>query len=53
MTEGNAAKFGTKVLKRLGDDALTSEDNIKVIEQLMTEKDRSDFANVTELMAAC
>mmetsp|Transcript_20394 Transcript_20394/g.31194 ORF Transcript_20394/g.31194 Transcript_20394/m.31194 type:complete len:805 (+) Transcript_20394:1042-3456(+) len=53
LTEGNAAKFGTKVLKRLGDDALTSEDNIKVIEQLMTERDRGDFANVTELMAAC
>jgi translation initiation factor 4G len=53
LTEGNAAMFGAKVLKLLGGDHLRSEDNISVVEKLMTDRDKEEFSSVIQLIASC
>lgn len=53
LTEGNAAKFSTKVLIILGDDYLRAEGNIAVVEKLMTARDKENYATVADLMASC
>jgi len=50
-TDGDAAKFGAKVLKKLGASASSDEANLKVIEGLMTEKDQDTFTSVPDLIA--
>jgi len=41
------------VLKILGDEAIGSQENIAVIEKLMTSRDKEKYKTVIELMAAC
>merc|ERR1712086_1087878 len=51
-TDQNAAGFGAKVLKKIGDAALTSEEYIDVVEKLMTEKDKEEHGSAGALIAA-
>ncbi len=41
------------VLKILGDEAIANQENIRVIEKLMTPQDKERYETVIELMAAC
>jgi len=41
------------VLKILGDEAIANQENIDVIEKLMTSQDKEKYKTVIELMAAC
>ena len=51
-TDQNAATFGAKVMKNIGDDAVKSEDFIEVVSKLMTEEDKSKHSSVNELIEA-
>lgn len=50
-TDQNAATFGAKVMKKIGDDAITSEDYIEVIEKLMTDEDKAKHSCAKDLIA--
>lgn len=52
-TDGNAAQFGGKVLKKMGEGATEAEANVAVIEKLMTDDDKSSYQSASELLAAC
>ena len=43
LTDGGAAMFGCKVLKKMGGDSVSSESNIDIIEKLMTAADKEQF----------
>ncbi len=51
-TDGGAAGFGGKVLKKIGDESLQDESNITVIEKLMTDDDREQYPTAKDLLAA-
>jgi len=51
-TDQNAATFGAKVMKNIGDDAVKSEDFIEVVSKLMTEEDKANHSSVNELVEA-
>ena len=51
-TDSNAAAFGGKVLKALGGDAATDAANVDVVEKLMTDDDKKQFASAADLIAA-
>lgn len=49
-SDGGAAQFGCKVLKQMGGDAMTSESNLDIITQLMTDSDKESFPNGAKAM---
>lgn len=49
-TDQNAAAFGAKVMKKIGDDVIASEKYIEVIEKLMTEKDKATHDSARDLI---
>lgn len=51
-TDQNAATFGAKVMKNIGDEAVKSEDFIEVVSKLMTEDDKTKYSSVNELIEA-
>lgn len=51
-TDQNAATFGAKVMKNIGDEAVKSEDFIEVVSKLMTEDDKAKYSSVNELIEA-
>eukprot|EP00557_Chaetoceros_sp_GSL56_P013054 CAMPEP_0176480926 /NCGR_PEP_ID=MMETSP0200_2-20121128/2541_1 /TAXON_ID=947934 /ORGANISM="Chaetoceros sp., Strain GSL56" /LENGTH=873 /DNA_ID=CAMNT_0017877085 /DNA_START=312 /DNA_END=2936 /DNA_ORIENTATION=+ len=51
-TEGGAAKFGVNVLKSIGGDALKAKSNLDVIEQLMTDDDKAQYASAIEMTSS-
>lgn len=51
-TDQNAAGFGGKVLKKIGEDAVGSEENIDVIDKLMTCDDKTAHSSASDLIAA-
>merc|ERR1712194_184512 len=50
-TDQNAAVFGAKVMKKIGDDVIASENYIEVIEKLMTEEDKAAHGSARDLIA--
>merc|ERR1712194_539372 len=50
-TDQNSADFGAKVMKKIGEDALTSKDYIDVIDKLMTEEDKAKHSSASDLIA--
>lgn len=50
-TDQNAAAFGAKVMKKIGGDAIGSEDYIEVIEKLMTCEDKAKHSSASDLIA--
>ena len=52
LSDGNAAQFGCKVLKKVGGDMLVSTKNLEIIEKLMTEDDKHSFSSVKDLLDA-
>ena len=51
-TDQNAATFGAKVMKSIGEDAIKSEDFIEVVAKLMTEEDKAKYSSTNELIEA-
>ena len=51
-TDQNAATFGAKVMKNIGDSAIKSDEFIEVIRQLMTEEDKTNHGSAIDLIAA-
>ena len=51
-TDQNASAFGAKVMKKIGGDAMRSEDYIEVIEKLMTDNDKATHSSVSDLIEA-
>ena len=43
LSDGGAAQFGCKVIKKIGGDAASSQANLDVIEKLMTDMDKTSF----------
>jgi len=51
-TDCEAARFGCSVLKLMGEEALSLDTHISVVEGLMTDDDRTSFASVTDMIAS-
>lgn len=51
-TDGKAAQFGCKVVKKIGGEALESKSNLDVIAKLMTDDDRSSYDSPAALLEA-
>lgn len=52
-TDGNAAQFAAKVVKKLGGDAVGDSANLEVIGNLMTEDDKKETPSATDLISSC
>lgn len=53
-SDGNAAQFAGKVLKKLGDEAMKSETNLEVVDKLMTDMDKESFpGGAQEILSSC
>jgi len=52
-TDGNAAQLACKVLNKIGGDSATSQENLDVIEKLMTDSDRESFTGGAKEMLSC
>lgn len=50
--DGGAAKFGINVLKSIGGDALKAKANLDVVEQLMTDDDKIQYASAMDMVAS-
>jgi len=50
LNSPESADFGAKVMKKIGDDAINSENYIKVTEKLMTEQDKAKHGTVHNLI---
>lgn len=50
-TDENAADFGAKVMKKIGNEAVSSEDYTEVIKKLMTVGDRGKYSSAIDLIA--
>lgn len=51
-SDGKPAQFGSKVLKKIGGDALDNDMYLDVIEKLMTEDDKAAYSSARDLIAA-
>mmetsp|Transcript_20138 Transcript_20138/g.36528 ORF Transcript_20138/g.36528 Transcript_20138/m.36528 type:complete len:362 (-) Transcript_20138:226-1311(-) len=51
-TDGKPAEFASKVVKKLGEEAMKSEANVEVIEKLMSEDDKKTYATAGDLLSA-
>jgi len=51
-TDGKPAEFASKVVKKLGGEAMKSEANVEVIEKLMSEDDKKTYATAGDLLSA-
>lgn len=50
-TDCDSARFGCKVLNKIGNDAATDSSNVEVIEKLMTDDDRAQHPTAKDLLA--